>query len=120
MYAAIRRYAIDPGSVDEVTRRVRDEFVPVISKAPGFISYDVLVSGANTVTSISYFDDKAGADHSTQIASGWVKDRLSSLLPKPPEVTAGEITLHAEAERGTEKLRPRGSRRRGDLTPSLP
>ena len=101
MYAAIRRYRVSPGSVDEVTRRVKDEFVPMISQAPGFVSYDVLSSGDGTVTSISFFQSKAGADQSTQMASGWVRERLSSLLPNPPDVTAGDITLHAEAGQGT-------------------
>ncbi len=61
----------------------------------------MLVSGDGTITSISFFQDKAGADQSTQTASGWVRERLSTLLPNPPEVTAGEITVHAETGRGS-------------------
>ena len=43
MFAAIRYYRAEPPSVDEVVRRVEQDFVPVIRDMAGFVSYFVLV-----------------------------------------------------------------------------
>ena len=38
MFAAIRYYQAEPPSIDEVVRRVQEEFVPVIRETAGFVS----------------------------------------------------------------------------------
>ena len=43
MFAAIRYYQADPPSIDEVLRRVQEEFVPLIRDMAGFVSYFALV-----------------------------------------------------------------------------
>jgi hypothetical protein len=78
--------------MSELIRRIKDEFVPIISKAPGFVSYAVLDGGNGVLTSISTFESKAGTDESTRRAADWVKT-VSSLLPNPPQVTGGEIVV---------------------------
>jgi len=93
LYVSVRRYVTDPKSVGEVMRRIREEFVPIISKVPGFVSYQVLDAGNGTLASISTFDSKAGAEESTRRAVDWVKT-VSSLLPTPPQVTAGDVVIH--------------------------
>ena len=92
MYVTVRRYVTDSKSVNEVLKRVKAEFVPIISKVPGFVSYAVLDAGNGTITSISTFESKSGADESTRRAAEWVKT-ISSLLPNPPQVTAGDIII---------------------------
>jgi hypothetical protein len=49
MYASIRRYKMDPGSVDELMRRVNEGFVPIISKGPGFLAYYAVNAGGGVV-----------------------------------------------------------------------
>jgi quinol monooxygenase YgiN len=92
LYVAIRRYETDPKSVSEVVRRVREEFVPTVSKVPGFVSYTVLDAGNGTLATISMFQDKSGADESNRRAADFVKT-MSSLLPNAPQVTAGEAVI---------------------------
>ncbi len=92
MYVTVRRYVTDPKSVSEVMRRIKDEFVPIISKVPGFMSYSVLDAGNGTLASISSFESKSGADESTRRAADWVKS-VSSLLPNPPQIIAGDIVI---------------------------
>ena len=94
MYASVRRYKMEPGSVEELMRRVEEGFVPIISKGPGFVAYYVLDAGDGVVASISVFEDQAGAEESNRMAADWVKENLASLLPNPPEVTAGEVMVH--------------------------
>src|SRR3712207_6551829 len=43
MFAAIRYYQAEPPSIDEVVRRVEQDFVPSIRDMAGFLSYFVLV-----------------------------------------------------------------------------
>ncbi len=39
MYASVRRFEWAAGDVDEVMRRVEEDFVPVIGQVPGFLAY---------------------------------------------------------------------------------
>jgi hypothetical protein len=43
MFAAIRYYQADPPSIEEVVRRVQEDFVPLIKDMSGFVSYFILV-----------------------------------------------------------------------------
>ena len=92
MYVSVRRYVTDPKSVNEVVRRIREEFVPIISKAPGFLNYHVLDMGNGVLASISMFENKAGAEESDRLAANWVRT-LGSLLPNPPQITAGDVVV---------------------------
>lgn len=92
MYVSVRRYVTDPKSVDEVVWRIREEFVPIISKAPGFLNYHVLDMGNGVLASISVFENKAGAEESDRLAANWVRT-LGSLLPNPPQITAGDVVV---------------------------
>jgi len=92
MYVSVRRYVTDPKSVNEVMRRIREEFVPIISKAPGFLNYHVLDMGNGVLASISMFENKAGAEESDRLAANWVRT-LGSLLPNPPQITAGDVLV---------------------------
>jgi hypothetical protein len=92
MYVAVRRYVMDPKSVNEVMRRIREEFVPIISKTPGFLNYHVLDAGNGVLASISMFENKGGAEESNRLAANWAKT-LGSLLPNPPQTISGEVVV---------------------------
>ena len=103
MYVTIRRYRVEPDSADEVMRRVDEGFVPIISDAPGFYAYYALKAGEGRLATVSVFEDRAGAERSNEMAADYVKENLASLLPDPPEITAGEVRVHEvseEAEHG--------------------
>lgn len=99
MFVAVRRYEVDdPASVGEIMNRVRDEFLPMISKSPGFVDYycyDCREAGRTVITSISLFETTLGADESSRMAGMWVERRLSSLVRTPPEISAGEVKVHS-------------------------
>ncbi len=97
MYASIRRYQVDPGSVDEVVRQAEEVFVPIISGAPGFNAYYLVNAGDGVVATVSVFENQAGAEESNKLAADWVKDNLAALVTGPPEITAGEVALHRGA-----------------------
>jgi hypothetical protein len=95
MYGVVRRYQSDAGLVDELARRVREGFVPIISRAEGFVAYYVVDAGEGAVASISLFEDSAAANESTRMAADWVKQNLAELVEGPPEITAGEVVVQA-------------------------
>ncbi|HZO27683.1 MAG TPA: hypothetical protein VFH48_17030 [Chloroflexota bacterium] len=91
-YAVIRRYTgLDPRSIDVVARRVNEELVPILSQLPGFVAYFALHTGGDVVASITVFEDRDQADESTRRVAAWVKEHLSSLVPNPPQFTAGKV-----------------------------
>lgn len=97
MYASIRRYRTSAGAAAELAKRVEQGFVPIISRAPGFIAYYVVDAGNDVVASVSVFQDRAGAEESNRMAAEWVKENLAALISGSPEITAGAVTVHKTA-----------------------
>ncbi len=92
MYATIRRYK--SGSPEEVLKQVKKGFVPIISKAPGFLDYYVLNCGDGVLVSISVFKTQAQEKRSNQMAAQWVRQSVAPLMEGPPEVTEGKVIVH--------------------------
>jgi hypothetical protein len=102
MYAAIRRYEIpDPDAVEELTQRLKEGFLPIISEVPGFVAYYAvyegefsgLYEGDAVLTTVSIFEDLADAQRSTDVAADYVKQNLASLLPQAPTATVGDVVV---------------------------
>jgi hypothetical protein len=91
MYVSIRRYKTNRAA--ELTRKVKEEFVALISKAPGFVAYYGIEAGTDTWASISIFDTQAQAEESNRLAADWVKKSVASLVAGTPEVTAGNAVV---------------------------
>src|SRR4028119_1850366 len=97
MYAAIRRYQVDPGSVDEVTRGINEDFLPIIKEVSGFQAYYAVDGGDGRLATVSVFEDQAGAEESTRKAGDYIRRNMASLLPNPPEVLQGEVVAQEAA-----------------------
>ncbi len=100
MHAAVRIYQVDPGSVDEFKRLVNETFLPIIKEAPGFQAYYSLDTGDGRIASVSVFDDRAGAEASTRMASENIRKNMASVAPNPPEVLEGEVYANAASSAG--------------------
>ena len=95
MYVAIRQYGLLTNEpIEEVLRGIREGFIPIIRNAPGFLAYYALDSGGGTLTSISIFEHRVGAERSNKLAEDWVGRTLSSALPTSPEIIVGEVGAH--------------------------
>ena len=90
MYAVVRRY---DGVTDtaEAGRRVDEEFVGILREVPGFVAYYWVDAGDGVMLSTSVFQDESGEEESTKRAAEYVRANLQSLLPNPPQVTAGQV-----------------------------
>ena len=71
MFAVICHHHFDPGDGAEIDRRIREEFVPLVKTAKGFVRYysarrrhhighDCLDIGNGEGASLGMFRDKAG------------------------------------------------------------
>jgi hypothetical protein len=92
-YAVMRRYEIDPKNLDTIVSRAKSGFLPLVTHLPGFASYSILDAGNGVLVTLSGFTTFSGAAESTKAAASFVKENLASLVPKPPEVTSGEVKL---------------------------
>jgi hypothetical protein len=99
MYTTIRHYNVTPDSTDEVIKRAIDGFIPIISKTPGFLTYDLVNTGRDTLTTISTFENLAGTEKSNEPAETWIKDNnLASRFTGPPIVMGGLVGGHKSAK----------------------
>lgn len=91
MFTSIRHYKVSqPG---EFTKKVNEGFVPIISSAPGFVSYYGIDEGSGNWSSVSIFKTKEEAEHSNELASDFVKTHLQSLIVGSPQITTGELVV---------------------------
>ena len=95
MYAAIRRYHFKAEDSEKINRLIQEEFLPLLKKSNGFVSYNWLDTGAGEGASLSVFQDKAGADESIRIAADFVKTNMAELLSQKPEVIEGPVKVHS-------------------------
>ena len=95
MYAVVRRYeGASPRFADEGIRQINEGLLPIISQVPGFVAYYAFDAGGGVVSSVSIFDNQAGAEESNRRAADWVRQNLSEMVPNPPQVTAGQVLTH--------------------------
>jgi heme-degrading monooxygenase HmoA len=100
MFAAIRYYQADPPSIEEVVRRVQEEFVPLIRDMRGFVSYFILVPSEREedIVSVSVFEDQQSAEESNRKAAEWVVQNLSELLLPTPEFASGQVVVYEASQ----------------------
>lgn len=96
MYATVRRYegVTDPA---EAGRRVREDFLPLISQMEGFIAYYWVDAGSGVMVSTSVFETRAEEQASTERAADFVRANLAELFPNPPRVMEGEVVATKSA-----------------------
>jgi len=94
MFAVIRHYRFEKKDSAEIDRLIKDEFVPLIRKAKGFVRYYWLDTGDGEGASFGVFRDKAGADESVHLAADFVRTSMVKLLKEKPEIIEGPIAAH--------------------------
>ena len=93
MYVAVRRFegVTDPQKVAQVAE---EGFVPIISEMPGFVAHYTVDAGDGVIVGISVFEHKDAEEQSTFRAGEFVQEHEPTLLPNPPQVTAGEVVVY--------------------------
>jgi len=97
MYAAIRQGKAKPGTAEELTRRIKEGAIPIISDVEGFMAYYVVYAPDDTVTAIGIFNNHAGAEESNRRGLTWTEQNLAPLLVGPATAVAGSVIVHTLA-----------------------
>ena len=95
MYALIRQYeGLDATTRETATKKANVELRPILAKAPGFVSYELVEPDDKdgAVTSISVFKTRSDAEASNKVAGDWVHTNLPSMTT--PSKVAGELVAH--------------------------
>ena len=87
MYAAIRRYQINPEYSGEVVRQIAEDFAPLIKAVEGLIEYYVLDAGDGVFVTITICEDEAGVEEVSRKATEWMKQYLATTILSQDDIT---------------------------------
>jgi heme-degrading monooxygenase HmoA len=91
MFATVRSYTTGSEFADALVENA-GELEQTLVEIDGFHAY-YLVRTDDGVTSVSIYEDEAGAEESTRVAAAWVAENLPDLEVSPPQVRTGEVVL---------------------------
>ena len=73
---------------------MNEGFIPIISEMPGFVAHYLVDAGDGVIVSTSVFEHKEAEEESSWKAGEFVAEHIASLVPNPPQITAGEVVAH--------------------------
>jgi excisionase family DNA binding protein len=94
LYAAIRRYRVDPSDRGEVIRQIAESFAPIIREVQGFVAYYVLDAEDGVFATVSIFEDQTGVEESNNMAAELARELLAKAILSQEE--APNIFLRVE------------------------
>lgn len=98
MFASVRTYRVESGSVDELIKELESGLVPELSKASGYQGHYVIASGDGEVVSITGVQDQGSIKELNRIAQGWVHKNLDRFRIREMEVTEGQVRIAHRGE----------------------
>jgi quinol monooxygenase YgiN len=94
MFASVRRYRLESGSIDDLLHLVDTDFAESVQEMDGFMEYQVLECGNGEIVTITTFADRARAEESMQLAADWVRDTLARRFDLTRlEAFVGEVAI---------------------------
>jgi hypothetical protein len=97
VFASIRRYRLQRGAMEELTRRVDEGFAEDIGRRPGFVAYEFMDCGDGEIVTLSVFRDADQAEASRELALRWTEENLQDLEFGRLEALRGEILVSRAA-----------------------
>jgi hypothetical protein len=91
-FAAVRRYRLGYGSVEELVKRA-EEFAWQLETLPEFYSYQVMDSGDGDIIAVSRFRERTSAEQSDELAARFVRNDLQGFDLKRNEWLGGGVIL---------------------------
>jgi hypothetical protein len=94
MFASIRRYRLEAGSIDDLLHLVDTDFAESVQEMDGFVEYQVIECGNGELVTITTFRDRRSAEASTEMAAYWVRDTLAARFDLTRlEAFVGEVAV---------------------------
>jgi hypothetical protein len=78
MFASIRRYRLDSGSMDDLLHLIDTDFAESIAQVEGFVAYEVIDCVGGELVTVSVFRDREAAAASEEMAAEWVRSNLAA------------------------------------------
>jgi hypothetical protein len=97
MFASMRRYRLERGSMTELARRIDEDFAEKLSAQPGFVSYELIDCGMGEFLTMSVFMTLEQAEASREMARRWAEANDDLSFPRL-ETAHGEIHVGRVAE----------------------
>jgi heme-degrading monooxygenase HmoA len=91
-FAAVRRYRLARGSIDELVSRT-EEFAGQLETLPGFDSYQLMDCGDGDIIAVSRFRERASAEQSDELAARFARTELQEFDLKRNEWLGGGVIL---------------------------
>ncbi len=102
MFASVRRYRLESGSIDDLLHMVDTDFAESVQEMEGFIEYQVLECGNGEIITITTFRDRRSAEASMEMAADWVRDTLARKFDLARlEGFVGEVAISRACEEVT-------------------
>jgi hypothetical protein len=98
MHAIIRRYdGMDQNDTTELVSKVNATLVPKLNKLPGFKGYYLIDAGNGVFSSLSFFETFEQSMESSTFVATWLRDeKLDTIVPNEPKVTAGRVVANSD------------------------
>ena len=93
MFASMRRYRLERGSMAELARRVDEDFAERLAAQPGFVSYEFIDCGSGEFMTMSVFLTLEQAEASRELARRWAEENSDELEFPRLEAAHGEILV---------------------------
>src|ERR671932_1453289 len=80
MYAAIRRYKVNPEVTAEAIKHIMEGFVPLINQSRGLIAYYVLDEEDGAFSTVTIFEEREQLEKANGLAADWIKQAIASRI----------------------------------------
>jgi hypothetical protein len=98
MFASMRRYRLERGSMAELARRIDEDFAERLAAQPGFVSYEFIGCGFGEFMTMSIFLTLEQAEASRELARRWAEENRDDLEFPRLEAAHGEILVGRAAQ----------------------
>ncbi len=98
MYASIRRYRMGAGSMDDAMHLADTEFADRLAEEPGFVDYQAVATGDDTIVSMTIFENEEQCLASNDMAAEFVREHMESFQVERLDVFGGEVMVSRAAE----------------------
>ena len=99
MYASIRRYRMGAGSMDDAMHLADTELADRLADEPGFVDYQVVATGDDTIMSMTIFEDEEQCLASNDMAAEFVREHLGAFQIERLDVFGGEVMVSRAADK---------------------
>ena len=99
MYASIRRYRMGAGSMDDAMHLADTEFADRLAEEPGFVDYQAVATGDDTIMSMTIFEDEEQCLASNDMAAEFVREHLAEFQVERLDVFGGEVMVSRAADK---------------------